>query len=130
MEALEPKIVSYIMWKLGCVHPYYVSRALLLAEWISEERSGRKLTSFTYRCQPYGFYIEELDQVIRKLEEEKCARRNQGRKCIEYLCGEPEVPDHIKAILDEVLEKIKGLSQVELNRLVIHDPRYKKMLEG
>ena len=128
MEALEPRIVSYLLFKLGCAHPYYVSRALLLAEWVSEEKTGKKLTKLTYQCQPYGFYIEELSPIIDDLEKQGCARRNQEKKCVEYSCGEPELPEWIKEVLDEVVEKTRGLDRSQLNKLVINDPRYKRML--
>lgn len=128
MSSLHREIISYLLSELGCSHPYYVSRILLLAEWIAEKRLGRRLTTLTYRCEPYGFYIEEVGSIIQGLEESGCVRRRKEKKCIEYVCDKPKLPEDVEGILGEVLEKVRGLNDVELNRLVIHDPRYRKML--
>jgi len=34
-----------------------------------------------------------------------------------------------KRIVDEVLEQVRRLDEVELNRLVINDPRYQELLK-
>ena len=128
MSNLHREIISYLLSELGCSHPYHVSRILLLAEWTAEERLGRRLTSLTYHCEPYGFYIEELKPIIQSLEESGCIRRREEKKCMEYVCDKPKLPEDVERILREVLEKVRGLNDVELNRLVIHDPRYRKML--
>lgn len=128
MRDLDTQIISYLLSELGCSHPYHVSRILLLAEWTAEERLGKRITSFTYHCEPYGFYIEELKSIIQGLEESGCIKRLEEKKCMEYMCDRPELPKEIESILKETLDRVRGLNDVELNRLVIHDPRYRRML--
>lgn len=117
--------VSYIMSRLGCAHPFKISRILLLADWLAEERLGRKLTSFTYVKERFGFYIEEIPSIMEDLRDRGCAVKIEERKCFEYRCEEPGLPKEEKEVLDEVILKVRGLSDVELNKLVISDPRYK-----
>ena len=116
------------MAQLGCAHPFRISRILLLADWLFEERLGKRLTSLTYRCEPFGFYIEELKPIINKLQEKGCAKRNVERKCLEYLCEKPKLPEDVEEVLREAMNIAGRLDDIELNRRVVRDPRYKRML--
>ena len=130
MSERDLKLIEHIMAELKCIHPFRISRILLLSDWKSEERLGEKLTEkLTYRGAGYGFYIEELKPLIEKLEKEGRVRKIEERKCIEYLGEKPELPSKWKGILDEVIEETRNLGEDELNRLVIRDPRYSEVLE-
>jgi len=124
------KIIHYIIYKLGCASPFRISRILLLLDWASMEKLGRKLTNLTYKATPYAFYIEELPSILEKLEEKGYVVKNVERKCFEYRQPPPKVSIEISKLVDEILEKVKELSDVELNRLVIRDPRYRSLLGG
>ena len=118
------EVVSYIMYKLGCSHPFRISRILLLAEWKAKEKLNRRLTDFHYVMEEFGFYIEELKDVVDELIEKGCAEKVEEKKCIRYLCEEPKIPEEVKGIIDELLERVRDVSDRELNRMVIRDPRY------
>ena len=120
----------YVLWKAGCLHPFRISRIMMLADWKYEERYGERLTEFKYLGTDFGFYVDGLPEL---LEDTKCIRRKkfmtpEGEKgCLEYICGgEPECEG--KDVLNEVIEGTREMSDVELNRLVIRDPRYRKYL--
>ncbi len=121
---MSSSIVAYLMYKLGCSHPFRISRILLLAEWEAKERLGRRLTDFHYVMEDFGFYVEELKDIIDGFVEEGCAEKVEEEKCIRYLCEAPEIPEEVKELLDEVIERVKDVSDRELNRMVIRDPRY------
>ncbi len=121
---MSSEVVAYLMYRLGCSHPFRISRVLLLAEWDSKERLGRRLTDFHYVMEEFGFYVEELKDIIDDFIERGCAEKVEEEKCIKYLCGEPSLPEDVKEILDEVLRRVEKLDDRELNRLVIKDRRY------
>ncbi len=118
--------VTYVMSRLGCVHPFRISRILLLADWLSMERRGRRLTNLTYVKEEFGFYIEELTGIIEEMQEEGCVVKREERKCLEYMCEEPEIPEEDREILEEVISEVKDLDDRELNRRVLSDPRYRE----
>ncbi len=122
-------IISYIVWKGGCLHPFRISRILMLVEWEYEGRYGKRLTDLKYVCEPFGFYIEGFSELIKG---NPCLRKKKLEKekaCLEYVCeNEPKCKDVIREVIDGILEKVKRLDDVELNRLVIRDERYKRYL--
>lgn len=116
-------LVAYLMAEIGCAHPFRISRALLLIDWIGKEKLGHKINRrLTYRFLNFGFYIEELPLVLDSLG--KCVKKDEERKCYRYSCDKPRLPDEVKEILDDVLEKIEGFDDIELNRTIIKDRRY------
>ncbi len=124
-------IVAYALSRLGCAHPFRVSRVLLLAEWRAEELGlGRLIEGLRFVAEPYGFYVEGLQDVLERLEGEGCLRRREDERCLELTCGEPEVNPRVGAVIDEVVSETSGLDDRELNRLVTRDPRYRRLLEG
>ncbi len=125
---LDEAVIRYIMYRLGCTHPFYISRILLLAESRALEVLGRRITGLTYSGESFGFYVEELPSIIEKLENEGCARRHEERGCIEYRCSEPQLPEDIARILEETIEKTHNMEPAELNRAAIHDKNYKILL--
>jgi len=123
---LDREYVAYVMSRLGCVHPFRISRILLLADWLSTERRGRRLTGLTYVKEEFGFYVEELATIIEEMQEEGCVVKREEMKCLEYTCDEPEIPEEDREILDEVISEVRDLDDRELNRRVLSDPRYRE----
>ncbi len=122
--------VAYLLYRNDCLHPYRISRMLVLAAW---EGAERLLPEMTVRGESFGFYIEEIPEILDDLTSKGCAIKikGEGRKCFRYSCGDPpEIDDDIKEILDDVYERTKDLSDQELNRSVIKDDRYGRILEG
>ncbi len=122
----DREYVAYVMSRLGCVHPFRISRILLLADWLSMERRGRRLTDLTYVKEEFGFYVEELTGIMEELQEGGCAVKREERKCLEYTCSEPEIPEEDRKILEEVISEVRDLDDRELNRRVLSDPRYRE----
>ncbi len=117
---------AYIISRVGCATPFFISRVLVLVNWLSEERFGSPLVSFRVAGFSAGFYIEGLKEGLFS---DECFVRREEKKCIEYVCGLPALPERARILINEVLERVRGLSEVELNRLVIKDPRYTALLE-
>lgn len=125
-ETTPRDLIAYIISKLGCVHPFRISRILVLANWRALEDKGSILTRFRVQGFEAGFYIDGVKEIIEK---DECFKVNEERKCIEYVCEPPRVPRETAEIIDKVLEDTKNLGDRELNRLVILDPRYRELLE-
>ncbi len=119
-------IIAYLVWRTGCIHPFRISRILVLANWRAIEERGTPIAKFGVQGFEAGFYIEGVKEII---EEDKCFKINEEKKCIEYYCQPPKIPEEHSRILDKVLEQTKNLSDRELNRLVTRDPRYRELLE-
>ena len=126
-EASLERLVAYILSKHGCMHPYRLSRILVLANWISLEKIGKPLARFSIEGFEAGFSIPELSLI--KEESNNCFKKNKEKKCLEYTCSPPELGEEEVQILDEAVEKTKNLSDIELNRLIIRDARYRELLE-
>ncbi len=127
------ELLAYIARREGCIHPFRASRALVLANWRALEELGRPLADFRVEGFEGGFSIPELEKVKDAAMDgrDECLRINRDRKCVEYACGAPvELEEDLSRILDQVLDQVKGLDDVSLNRLVVRDPRYRKLLEG
>ena len=111
--------IAYLLWKHGCIHPYRISRILVLANWKAEEKLGKPITKFSIEGLEAGFVIPEVGEIKEKV-----------KKCFEYTCSEPvNIPREYAEIIDQVYEETKNLDDISLNRLVIRDPRYKELLE-
>jgi len=119
-------IIAYVTWKLGCVHPFRISRILVLANWKAVEEKNKVLVGFRVQGFEAGFYVEGVKEII---EEDKCFRINEEKKCIEYICEQPRIPVEAEETINRVIEETRSLSDRELNRLVIRDPRYRELLE-
>ena len=132
--SIEESIVKYLFSRSGCIHPYRVSRLLLLAEWRYIEKYGKRLTSLTYKALPFAMYVEELPDIIDKdpCLEKKRLKKPDGSEygCVSYECPQPpSLDERIKNIVDSVLNETEKLSDQELNKLVIKNPNYRKLLE-
>ncbi len=124
--------IAYLLWRHKCIHPYRISRILVLANWRAEEKLGKPITRFSVEGFEAGFVIPEIGEIKEKVKkgEEKCIVPNEEKKCFEYTCNEPvNIPREYAEIIDQVYEETKNLDDVSLNRLVIRDPRYKELLE-
>ncbi len=128
-EKLDEKLVRYLMARLGCTHPFYISRILFLADSVSLNTRGKRITNLSYRGESFGFYIVELPDIIEKLEEEGCAIRDEKRGCIKYTCETPRLDREIRDLLEKVVEENRTLSPRELNHKALKDPNYTILVE-
>ncbi len=121
-------VIAYIVYKLGCIHPFTLSRILALVEmkWFEEHREW--LTSFTYKGFLKVFYVDGLKEFI---EQDQCYKRveKEDHGCIMYVCKEPTLPRDIRDLIDNVVNEIKGLSAEELNDLVVNHHLYSSLLK-
>ena len=130
---MEREIVAYILAKAGCTHPFRISRYLALAEMEWLERRGERLTNLKYVKGPGVFFIEGVKEII---EQDPCFKIHEGdpstgrRGCVEYVCGEPSLPEDVKRTIDEVIQRYSGIGDMELNKLVVDDPRFSKLAGG
>lgn len=125
----EENIIKYIFSNFRCIHPFKISRLLLLAEWSYGDKYGSLLTELTYITKEYGFYVEEIPKIVDRLTEEGCLEKDEVNKCFKYICNPPHIEKDVKDILDEVIHDFGGLSDKELNRIVIEDKKYRIMLK-
>jgi len=119
-------VVRYVFYVMGCVKPFHVSRVLVLANWRAMERLGEPVARFTVRGFHAGFYVKEIPEII---DSDECLRRNKARRCVEYVCSKPEIRREYAEVIDEVIDMARELTELELNRLVIKDLRYGKLLK-
>ncbi|MCE4624711.1 MAG: SocA family protein [Desulfurococcales archaeon] len=115
--------LKYILWRMGCTHPFRASRILAIAEDISLERYGRRLTDLKYVKGPGVFFIEGLKEAV---EGDPSLRKREGdpkrgvKGCIEYVGGDPpSIPEEARRVLDEVIERYGGLPDMELNAIAM-----------
>ena len=124
------KIVRYFFSKLGCVHPFRISRLVLLAEWLYKDKYGSTLsTGFRYVAEPYGFYVEEISKIMDKLGKTGCVVKDDKNKCFIYKCEAPKLDEDVVKVVDDVVNKFASLSDKELNNIVVNDERYKVFLK-
>ncbi len=130
---MEKEIVAYVLARAGCTHPFRVSRYLALAEMEWLERRGERLTKLKYVAGPGVFFIEGIKEMI---ENDHCFIKHEGdpstgrKGCIEYVCEPPSLPEDVQEVVDGVIQKYSGIEDMELNRLVVEDPRFKKLVGG
>lgn len=124
------KLVAYILSRLGCTHPFRVTRILALAELRALERGVGRLSNMRYIPGPGVFYVEGFKEAI---EGDECFTKRKGdpsrgtKGCIEYKCEPPSIPAEIAELLDEAIETARGLDDMELNRVVVEHPLFKKL---
>jgi len=132
--AVEQDIVEYIAFRSKGISPFRMSRILLLLKWLLEERKVNVKLNFTFKALPYGFYVKEIPKIV---ENDLCLSREKVKLVegkvtgiIRYVCKDPpKLNSVIKELLDTILNETSRLSDLELNRLVIKDVRYSKMVE-
>ncbi len=132
MTTRSRDVVAYMLQRLGCTHPFRLSRLLALAEMEALERLGRRLTDLRYVPGPGTFYIEGFKESL----DEECFHKREGdpqrgvRGCLEYTCEPPSISEEERSIIDSVIERYSKLSDEELNRMVVEDPRFRKLTGG
>jgi len=119
------RLVGYIVSKAGCLHPFRISRILVLVNWEALEKLGRPLAGFRIDGFEAGFYIPGFKEA---LEEDECFKSPEDKKCIEYVCQPPSLGEEAESIVNSIIRKTSGLSDSELNRLVVRDKRYRELL--
>jgi len=133
MKAIEAKsLVGYMLSKLGCAHPFKLSRFLALVELEYIKRTGRRLTCLGYVEGPGTFYIEGLKELF----DDPCFKKREGdpsrgvKGCVEYVCDPPRVPPEVEEITNAMVEKYSGLEDLELNSIVVSDNLFKTLVKG
>jgi hydroxypyruvate isomerase len=128
----DREVVGYILARLGCLHPFRLSRLLALAEIESIRRRGTRLTSLRYVAGPGTFYIEGFKELVKS----ECFEKVEGdpergiRGCIKYTCPEPALPDDARAIIDQVIERYGRAGDEELNRMVVENDVFRRLASG
>ncbi len=131
---VEQDIAEYVAFRSKGISPFRMSRILLLLKWLLEERKANVKLNFTFEALPYGFYVKEIPEIVENdpcLDKEK-VELGEGKVTgvIRYVCKNPPKLDSVvRELVDTILSETSNLSDVELNRLVIRDVRYSKMLE-
>jgi len=130
LKGKDRDAVAYVLWRLGCTHPFKLSRLLAMADILSLERRGRRLTGLRYVPGPGTFYIEGLKDMF---EHDPCFEPHRGdpetrrRGCVEYKCDPPRLDPEDTALLDHVIDKYGDIDEMELNRLAINHPLFPKI---
>lgn len=130
---MSKEVVAYILARTGCIHPFRISRLLALAEMEWLERRGERLTDLKYMRGPGVFFIEGLREIVWA---DPCFRTHEGDPsagvmgCVEYVCGEPDLPRDVRTLIDEVIQRYSGMGDMELNDAVINDPRFTHLTGG
>jgi len=123
-------LLGYMLSRLGCTHPFRLSRLLALAEIEALKRAGKRLTCLRYVEGPGVFYIEGLKELL----DEDCFSKREGdptrgiRGCIEYVCPPPALPGDVKNLIDYVIEGYSKLDDYKLNEQVLKNPLFKHLL--
>jgi len=121
--------LKYVLYKMGCIHPFQLSRILALADILALKETGTRATDARYVAGPGVFYIEGIkerfqdDPCIDKIEGDPAAGR---RGCIRYVCSEPPEPAyHAKKYLDTAISEAQVMDPKSLNEIIISHPLYK-----
>lgn len=123
--------IAYILYNIGCVHPYIISRILAMAELNYYNKKQKWLTDLKYNGIESAFYIENFDNIVSQNE---CFKKREGDPnkkilgCIEYICEEPDIGEDA-VFLDEAIDSAYDLDENQLNINVINDKNYKKLLK-
>ncbi|MDP8012082.1 MAG: hypothetical protein ACP5F1_05090 [Thermoplasmata archaeon] len=123
--------IAYVLYNVGCIHPYIISRILAIAELKYLKEKNRRLTDLEYSGIESAFYIENFNNIIEK---DKCFKKIEGNPsqkkmgCIEYICQLPEIEQDV-SYLDDAIDLIYDLNETEMNEIVIKDPNYKLLLK-
>lgn len=121
------ELLRYIWSRLGCSHPFRVSRiaALVELEWMSGK--GERLTNLKYVAGPGTFYIEGVSELIGN---DPCFEKREEERCIAYRCEPPRLPRDVEELVERVIAETRGLDDLELNKRVTSHPLYPKLVGG
>ncbi len=122
--------IAYVLYNIGCIHPYILSRVLAIAELRYLKEKNKRLTDLIYSGIESAFYIENFNEMI---ENDKCFKKQEGDPakkkmgCIEYICQLTEINEDF-SYLDDAIDTIYDLDETDSNEIVIKDPNYKKLI--
>ena len=123
--------VKYVLLKMGCLHPFRISRIIALADLKSLEDRSERLTNAVYVEGPGVFYIEGVKELI---ESDECIEKREGdpargvKGCLELVCNREIIfPEPVRKYLDEAVNEARGLDDLRLNDVVVSHPLYKKL---
>ncbi len=132
---LEKQVVYYILKRKNDIHPFRLSRLLLLFEIEYSRRYGDKPLNFVYRLQPAAFYIEDFGSFLDDLEgvEKVKVTDEKGIPVRSYIHLKMPVsvqlPDDIRSLIDRIIEETDSMDDQELNRMVVNSEAYKELYE-
>ncbi len=133
---LEKALILYILKRQNDIHPFRISRILLLFEMEYSNKFGEKPTNFVYRLQPYTFYIEDFTNFIESIPEIEKIREvdDKGIPVRGYLhLKNPEIqvdlPKEVTEILDNILKMTSDWDEQKLNQYVVATEDYQKLYE-
>lgn len=124
--------LAYVLYNVGCVHPFILSRIIALAELRYIKEKGKRLTDLKYSGVKAAFYIENLNELV---ENDRCFKRHEGDPakkimgCIEYICDIKSLDESI-TYLDDAIDRAYDMDENELNSAVINDENYQKLISG
>jgi len=111
--------------RLGCTSLYRVTRILVIVNWNTNEFLGRPLCRFRVKYSRLGFYIPELIDLINR---DECFKRDDEYNCVKYVCNKVSIPKNIEEVLDSIIRVVSKISEEELNKRVINNPKYEELL--
>ncbi len=133
---LEKKIVYYILKRQNEIHPFRLSRILLLFEMEYTRKYGEKPTDFVYRLQPYTFYIENFTKFIEEtpyIEKVKIVDDKgipiKGFLKLTNRKVNAEIPVEMREMLDRLIDETSKLDDQELNRFIVDSNDYRELYE-
>jgi hypothetical protein len=122
--------LAYVLYNMGCIHPFILSRIVALAELAYLKEKKKRLTDLKYSGVQAAFYIENLNKII---DEDNCFKKHEGDPakkimgCIEYICELKNLDENTK-YLDDAIDKAYDLTENELNDMVIKDEHYRELI--
>ena len=125
---MEEEIIKYLLSRCGGLHPFHISRILALLDLRGLEREGEKVTGLDYQKTPYAFFSNRLTEIISNLDVEKVKPEGGGvGKLILRTNQDVELPGGLKEDIESVLDAVCGLTDEELNRMVVNHPLYERL---
>ncbi len=122
--SIEVAIIRYIGGKTDCITPFKLSRILGLAEAYYMSDHGERLTHLKYVCTLGTFYIEGFEELIKD-----CFERNPEKHCLEYKCGEVELPKDISMYVDKAIRELDTEDLDDINRRVLDNQFFKNLCD-
>ncbi len=124
----EKDLVLYLLRECGGLHSFHISRLLALLDIKYLREKGRKFTEFHYTKMPFGFYIDELPELLNELPVEKV--QEEGYKYLKLKDDanvEINLPEDVRKDIEEILDEVCELSDAELNSKVLNSEYYSRL---
>lgn len=119
---IETTTIRYIGGKTHCITSFKLSRILGLAEAYYMNDHGERLPHLKYVRILGTFYIEGFEELIKN-----CFERNPEKHCLEYKCGEAELPEDISMYVDKAIQELDTKDLDEINRRVLDNQFFKNL---